>query len=143
MRFRINNSNSGKDIFATRYLEASGKGVLIHPISTNVPAGWTRIVLELFARLRTQHPDVRIMSLHAAPTSRWNEGMFKIEFLTPDMTDFPRKSPPLPRSLRWLVRQSERKALSTCAICGRPIGAFKVNNLCPLCACKEGYKYLV
>jgi hypothetical protein len=143
MQFQIKNNASDKDAFATRYMEAAGKGLLLRPISTNVPAGWTRITLELFTRLRTQHPNVKIMSLHAAPTSRWNEGMFKIAFLTPDMADFPRKSPPLPRSLKWLVRQAERKALSTCATCGRSIGTLKTYNLCSLCACRKGYKGLV
>ncbi|RWU06688.1 hypothetical protein DWB63_02690 [Pseudodesulfovibrio sp. S3] len=143
MQFRINNSAPDKDAFATRYMEAFGKNLLIRPISTNVPVGWIRIILELFSQLRTQHPSVKIMSLHVAPTSSWNEGMFKIVFLTLDMVDFPRKSPSLPRSIKWLVRQAERKALSTCAICGRPIGTFKTNNLCCLCACRKGYKNLV
>lgn len=142
MHFRIRNSDPAKDALATRYMEAAGKDLLLRPISTNVPAGWIRILLELFTRLRTQHPNVRIMSLHAAPFSSWNVGTFKVEFTTADMADFPRTSPPLPRSLKWLVRQAERKALSTCAICGRPTGASEVNNLCLFCACQRGYKSL-
>jgi hypothetical protein len=102
-----------------------------------------RIVLDLFCRLRTQHPGVKILSIHAAPTTSWNDGMLKVDFITPDMVDFPRKSPRLPRSLTWLARQAERKALSTCAICGHPIGKFKIKNLCCLCACRKGYKNLV
>jgi hypothetical protein len=143
MHFRLNNSNPRKDAFATRYVEAAGKGLLIRPISTHVPAGWVRIVLDLFSRLRTQHPGVKILSIHAAPTTSWNDGMLKVDFITPDMVDFPRKSLAPPRSLTWLTRQAERKALSTCAICGHPIGKFRIKSLCCLCACRKGYINLV
>jgi len=130
----------GPNELLDQYVNAYGKDILERRISDSIPNGWIEIVIETFRQIKTLHPGTRITAIRMIPAPRYGRGSFKISFATP-AGENPLQLPKLPRSLKWIAEQARRRALSTCAACGHPIGSLKSNNLCSLCACKIGVRY--
>ena len=133
--------NSDKAIFGGRnklldnYIKAYGKELLVRRISGPIPNGWAKIVIEMFWQIKIYHPGAKIASMLVAPISRHGSGVFSVSMATPTQKS-PTRVPKLPRSLKWITEQARKKAFSTCAACGNPIGRLTSCNLCILCACR-------
>ena len=117
------------------YIKTYGDDLLTQRSSIKIPNGWTAIIMEMFDQMKAYHPGTKITAMRVAPSSLYGSGIFSIIFasLAGDPID-------LPRSLKWITKQARRKAFSTCAACGHPIGKLEANNLCSLCACKTGVR---
>jgi len=131
--------NYGKAELAARYIELRGQDILEHSPS-EIPFGWTSLVVDLFNQLRAYHPGTTITSMHLTPILDYSPGRFAISFHIPSRSHNSDDTQKLSHSLKWLVKSSKQKAFNTCSVCGHQLGDLRHNNLCPLCACRSGIK---
>jgi len=125
---------------ATRYIEFFAKDLLKQEPLSPIPYGWAPLVIEMLTQLRTCHPGTTITSMNLAPISNWSRGQFAITFQAPSRPQSLADKLKTSHSLEWLVRSFKQRALATCSVCGHPLGSLRHQNLCSLCACRNGLK---
>ena len=140
MRSRNDSNQQRQQEVLNRYVNVAGKNLLTRKRAYDLPPGWITIVIELFDRVRRYHPEAKIVDMIIAQPVYSLGFRFIVSFTTP--TKGTQNTPPrLPRSLRWIEIQARKKALETCAQCGRPLGSLRSKNRCSVCACKDSVRH--